>query len=296
MDNKNWEVSISYLDFKYTVKGNYKTINQHLSLAVNHLKNQTPISDEPYRMSVDVHGDAPPNIRKIVPDSKTHEVKEQIEEDGRLVTFIKELGTRIEWVYALGMAYYMSEQLDQKLISARQLNDLYDQAGIIRPKNIHLCINQCVRKQYLEDLGKAEKQKTYFITNKGIEFIEKQIQKERSEESEKFYESETQRREATNFLSSLNEHEQLQLKSSGEMSERILIIMYFLRKKGIATHVRPNLIYVLMVEIYGYEGLKRSVHLGLSRTRPLTKKLKQYNKVHYKLTDEGIYQVEQLRA
>ncbi|WP_227394340.1 hypothetical protein [Jeotgalibacillus aurantiacus] len=290
MEDHKWELLMKYQDFDYIVEGTFKTVNQHLSLAINHLKNQEENQGK-LKIMFEVSQTAPSNLQKVIPDHETSEVGNE-----KLTAFINELGTRIEWLYALGVSYFLSEKLGEKLISAKSIKTMYNQAGIQLPKNIHLCINQCVRKKFLEPIGKSEKQKTYFITESGKAFIEKQIVSDNENKKVELYESAEQKKLVESFMRQLTEKDRKMLNATVEMEQRIILFMYLLKKHGMKGPVRPNIMYILMVKLYGYDGLIRSVHLGLSRTRPLTKKLKLFNKVHYTLTDEGTQWIETLHG
>ncbi|KIL46636.1 hypothetical protein KP77_27630 [Jeotgalibacillus alimentarius] len=282
MKKDNWELNISYDDYSYQVTGDFKNIEEHLSLAINHLQ-KAEATNEKMKFDLRIYGKAPSKIEEL---SKVNQTT--IEIDTELKSFVDSLGTRIEWIYCLGLSYYANMINQNNIATAKSLKTLYTAADIRPPQNIHLCINQCVRKKYLQPIGKSVGQKAYYITDEGITFIEQQIQKGKTSQKELEYESEEQKEAVETFISTLSKRDSASLNQMNGMSEKILLMMYLMKKTGLTKPVRPHLIYMLMVRVFGYDGLPRSVHLGLSRTRPLTKKVKLSNKVHYMLTQEGI--------
>ncbi|MDZ5711431.1 hypothetical protein [Jeotgalibacillus haloalkalitolerans] len=289
-----WELSVKFNDYEYQIKGNQKVVAQHMSLAMSHAK-EANHEKAPLPVELTIKADSPEYLKELIPvtiDAVSGGGWERSVDKKVLVEFVGQLGARIEWVYALGMGYFLTEVLKENILSAKNLRSLYREANITTPQNIHLGINQCVKKGYLKEIGKVDNVKTYMITEDGKQFIEKQINKEKPDIGEAIYENNYQKDAIEDFLNQLTDEEYAVLRSSTDMTERILMLMFLMKSKGIDEPLRPNMIYVSIVKIFNYEGLKRSVHLGLSRTRPLTRKLKVRNQVHYELTEDGFLQAE----
>ncbi|MFB1082180.1 hypothetical protein [Jeotgalibacillus sp. JSM ZJ347] len=285
-----WELNVKFNDYHYKVKGSEKVVSQHISLAMGHARDNIQVNADTLQLELAIQTDSPDHFKKILPESivpSENKLSEAAFNSDKIKPFIHQLGTRIEWIFALGMGYYLSEYMNEPMLSAANLKDLYRIAGIAEPKNIHLSVNQCVKKGYFNEIGKVEKVKTYIISDAGKQFIEKQIKAEKPAFDELTYESDAQKNEILRFIQHLSDEEINTLKLQGDMSQRILLMMYMLKIKTLHAPIRPNFVYILMIKLFGYEGLKRSVHLGLSRTRPMTRKLKINNQVHYELTPEG---------
>ncbi|TFE04001.1 hypothetical protein [Jeotgalibacillus salarius] len=284
MDKDKFELKVAYDNYQYEITGDFKKIEQHLSLAINHLKeSSTKQFADKMKLELIVRENAPSYIEKLLETGQP-----AIEINSELNQFIKMLGTRIEWIYCLGLGYYAETVNHNTIITAKTLKDLYISADIRAPQNIHLCISQCVKKKYFERIGKSLGQKAYYITPEGKKFIEQQVRSHGEQDKGFTYESDEQKRDIESFMRKMTTREKEMLNEIEVMEEKILLAMALLKNKGITCPVRPHFIYMLMVHVFNYDGLPRSVHLGLSRTRPLTKKIKRFNKVHYMLTDEGV--------
>ncbi|AJD92288.1 hypothetical protein JMA_29710 [Jeotgalibacillus malaysiensis] len=291
MEKNDWFLSMYYSDLKYEIKGNEKKIIEHLYLVMDQLKEAKDQENRSINLDFKVNRKASEGIQEIFSNKF-----EKIEIDTELRTYVETLGTRIEWIYCLGIACYIVNQ-EENFLTAKKLRETYIKAGIKQPQNIHLSINQCVRKGFMKEIGKVKGLKAYIVTNDGMDFIDRQVKIDHKAVDDNGFEDPEQKEQLENFYNQLSNKDHLFLKQFEVMEERILIMMFMLKLKNVATAIRPNFMYLLMVKIYGYDGLPRSVHLGLSRTRPLTKKIKWYNKIHYQIEKEGIdWAEDQLNA
>ncbi|WP_404405002.1 hypothetical protein [Jeotgalibacillus malaysiensis] len=287
MADRKWELLIEYEDQDYTINGDSELIDQHISMVLSYLKDQekAPL-DQPFKVNLKINHRAPENVDHIMKRNQLISPSFK-SSDKEVHDFLHSLGTRIEWIYCLGISYILVQSEKENLITAKSIRSMYQHAQIKPPQNIHLCINQCVRKNYLEPMGKVEGAKAYSLTQDGVSFIKTQASLNNASSQMESYENEVQQKTAEEFISLLTEEELHLLQEEYVMEDRILKLLYLLDEKGISGPMRPNFIYMLIVKIYKFDGLPRSVYLGLSRTRPLTKKVKNANKVHYQLTKEG---------
>lgn len=287
MGKDDSKLMMSYNDIEYEINGDEKKIAEHLYFIMDQLKELKNQENRLLQINLKINRNSSQNIQDVFNKNFT-----EIKIDSELRTFVETLGTRIEWIYCLGIAFYLIKNEDENIITAKKIKDSYAKAGIRQPQNIHLSVNQCVKKEFMKEVGKVKGLKAFTVTNRGIDFIERQIKSDCKDDKQVGFENEEQEIILNQFLKSLSQKEIRLLRSFEKMEDRILVLMYLLKEKDLAIDIRPNFMYFLIVRMYGYDGLPRSVHLGLSRTRPLTKKTKLYNKIHYRIEQEGIHWVE----
>jgi len=185
---------------------------------------------------------------------------------------------------------FISKNYDKKIITARRIDNLYNDTLIKKPNNIHFSIFQCVNKGFLRLIGSSNGGQDYKITESGKKHIEDRINYSKLNKRNTLtppYETEEQKKDVYLFISSINQQDYMNIRDAATFESQLILILFYLKKTGITKPVRTIVLYQILIQMYGYSGLHRTIQSTLSKARPKVKKLKFDSKIHYMLTEFG---------
>jgi len=291
MNENKWLLRVKYNNVKYDIEGNLESINKKINESIEHIDHES--EEEHKNIKLVIGANASKELLTLVDRKKSNKGIVVAKDKLDVVTFIQSLGPRIEWVYALGFAYYLQTKLNQPHLTARMILNLYEQIAIHSPKNIHLCINQCIKKGLLVETGKAYRQKTYRVSEEGLQFIERQSKSNQDIQTE-IYETPEQKKIFTSFLKNLTESDRMLLNNTNTLEEKLLVLLHILQNSQVPGPYRSAPLHQCLIDVFGYQGIQRSVQLGLNRARPYIRKVKIASKVYYELSDQGREHLQRL--
>lgn len=296
MKEQEFTVKINYTDDEYSVKGSRQVIEQHIKTILNEFQQTVRTDDINPQFQLHIDSASPNKNSKNASVSETNLEELPEEEINELESLLEHVEPNSQWLYVLCFTYYLNKHQLESLITAKTITNTYEEASIPRPSNVHLSIFQCVNKGFLNLIGTSDGQQTYQITAEGIQHIDDRINY--SEQSKKEntisiqYETPEQKDQVESFIEQINQQEYENIKKTKSMERKVLLILYYLHKMGMTQPVRTLMIHQILIQLYQYTGAQRSIQTTLSRARPMVMKVKLDNKIHYKLTKEGVNSVE----
>ncbi|PPA70304.1 hypothetical protein [Jeotgalibacillus proteolyticus] len=288
MKDQEFLLTVHYLDEKYSVKGTPYVIEHHVKKLLQDLQEEKGEVQTDKELKIQLNTYSP---AKNEPSDKFEEEAEA----KKLKALLDDVEPTSEWLVVLTFIYFLTHYQKELLVTAKAISGLYLTSSLTPPGNVHLSIFQCVNKGFLQLIGTSDSQQTYEITSLGTKHIDDRIsysQKSRKEDSEIYYETEEQKSKVEKFLQEISSVEYEKIKKTKNFEDQVLLIIYYLLKKGISKQIRALMIYQILVHLNCYKGAPRSVQTTLSRARPLVKKVKLNNKIYYKLTEEGKNHIE----
>ena len=299
LKEQEFSIKICYTDDEYSIQGSRQVIEEHIKTILNELQQQIQTDDDT-SPQIQLHIDrATPNTNsKNTTIIERNSIEEQ-EELNELENLLIHVEPNSQWLYVLCFSYYLTEHMGESFITAKSITNTYEESSQPQPSNVHLSIFQCVNKGFLKLIGTSDGQQTYQITTEGIKHIEDRIHYSKQSKQEStlavLYETPEQKQQVESFIEQINQEEYESIKKIKSMEHKILLILYYLHKMGMMNPVRTLMIHQILIQLYQYTGVQRSIQTTLSRARPNVMKVKIDNKIHYKLTKEGIDYVENFK-
>nr|WP_156129500.1 hypothetical protein [Jeotgalibacillus malaysiensis] len=195
-----------------------------------------------------------------------------------------------EWKRTLIILYLLHKTQRRKAFTANKMSEFYTDYHLKLPDNIHFCLYHACERKMMEHHGyNPSGEKTYSLTNKGIDFAAHFIKEEITSEKKNSAIDNELYDFCKEFKQQLVHNEISWMSIQKTIKEQLIAAMFLIKIKMRKDELSSSELQVILAEVFDIQLPEKSIQSAVSRMKPDIKRVRTKKPLRYSITRTGVH-------